>query len=74
MMLTLFAQTFVHDLKAEPEILPLVTLVTFACGYAVYSMTATLGHPEIALQKNHKSNWENMMEADGKSSDRAESC
>eukprot|EP00048_Salpingoeca_helianthica_P018853 m.2792 g.2792 ORF g.2792 m.2792 type:complete len:75 (-) comp2740_c0_seq1:469-693(-) len=67
-------KNFMHDLKAEPEILPLISLVTMACGFACYMMGKTLVRPDISLQKNHKSNWENMMEASGKSSDRAASC
>eukprot|EP00053_Salpingoeca_punica_P004458 m.49226 g.49226 ORF g.49226 m.49226 type:complete len:122 (-) comp12801_c0_seq2:368-733(-) len=47
-------RTFIHDLKSEPEILPLVSLVGAACiGATVMLARATLYTPEVQLNHGH---------------------
>lgn len=68
------ARNFGHDLKSEPEILPLVTFVSFGViGASALIVRNLLKNPDVSLV-GHRPNWMAQEEARGLPVDRAASA
>ena len=67
-------QTFVHDLKSEPEILPLVTLVSGICAFGGFMCVRTLQKNPDVYTFSHVPNWVKQEQHRGKPIDRAENA